>query len=91
MQKVAPDVYIESGYYGVTVGAIITGDGVICVDSPMLPADARDWKSRLAGLTSQPVRYVIYTDAHRDRVLGSQYLGLGDDEGLRRCLSPADG
>lgn len=75
MEEIAPDVYVEAGYWGVTVGAIVTGDGVICVDSPALPADARDWRARIADLTREPVCYVIYTDAHRDRILGSQYLG----------------
>jgi glyoxylase-like metal-dependent hydrolase (beta-lactamase superfamily II) len=75
MEEIAPNVYVESDYAGVTVGAIVTGKGVVCIDSPMLPADARDWRSRIASLTREPVRYVIYTDAHRDRILGGQYMG----------------
>lgn len=75
MQQLAPGVYVESFYPGVTVGAILTGQGVICIDSPMLPADARQWRARIAGLTAEPIRYVVYTDAHRDRILGGQYLG----------------
>ncbi len=75
MKEIAENVYVESSYYGVTVSAIATGDGVICIDSPLLPSEARDWRARIAKLTSQPVRQVIYTDANRDRVLGSQHLG----------------
>lgn len=74
MQEIAPKVYVESGYYGVTVGAIVTEEDVICVDSPTLPADARDWRLRLAKLTPKPIRYVVYTDVQRDRVWGAQYL-----------------
>lgn len=74
MQELAPGVYAESGYYGVVVGAILAGDDLICVDSPTLPADARDWQSRLVSLTRRPIRYVLYTDVHRDRILSSQYL-----------------
>jgi glyoxylase-like metal-dependent hydrolase (beta-lactamase superfamily II) len=75
MKEVAANIYVESGYQGVTVGAIVTGDGVICIDSPLLPSEARDWQARLAKLTNQPIRQVIYTDANRDRVLSGQYLG----------------
>ncbi|MBN1888436.1 MAG: MBL fold metallo-hydrolase [Thermoflexales bacterium] len=74
MQEITHGVYVESGYHGVTVGAIVTKEDVICVDSPTLPADARAWRARLAKLTPKPVRYIVYTDVQRDRVLGAQYL-----------------
>jgi cyclase len=75
MEKLSPYVYVESGYRGCTVGAILTPEGVICVDAPLLPADARHWRGQLAQLTDKPISYVIYTDGHRDRVIGQQYLG----------------
>ncbi len=75
MEKLSLHVYVESGYRGCTVGAIITPDGVICIDTPLLPADARHWRGQLAQLTDKPIRYVIFTDAHRDRVIGQQWLG----------------
>ncbi|MFN8597672.1 MAG: hypothetical protein U0559_16000 [Anaerolineae bacterium] len=75
MDKLTPNVYVETGYRGSTVGAILTPIGVICVDSPLLPADARHWRQQIAQLTHQPIVYLIYTDGHRDRVLGHQWLG----------------
>jgi glyoxylase-like metal-dependent hydrolase (beta-lactamase superfamily II) len=75
MDKIAPNIYVESTYRGSTVGAILTPTGVICVDTPMLPADARHWRTQIAHLSKLPIRYVIYTDGHRDRVLGQQWLG----------------
>ncbi|HTP10956.1 MAG TPA: hypothetical protein VMP08_22030 [Anaerolineae bacterium] len=75
MDKLTPQVFVESGYRGCTVGAIVTPIGVVCVDTPLLPADARQWRARLAELTKQPIVYTIYTDGHRDRVLGQQWLG----------------
>jgi cyclase len=75
MDKLSPNVYVETGYRGSTVGAIITPIGVICVDTPLLPADARHWRQQIAQLTKQPIAYLIYTDGHRDRVLGHQWLG----------------
>ena len=75
MDKLSPHVYVETGYRGSTVGAIVTPLGVICVDTPLLPADARHWRQQIAQVTRQPIAYLIYTDGHRDRVLGHQWLG----------------
>ena len=75
MDKLTSHVYVESGYRGCTVGAILTPLGVVCVDTPLLPADARSWRSQIATLTNLPILYTIYTDGHRDRVLGQQWLG----------------
>jgi cyclase len=75
MDKLTPNVYVETGYRGSTVGAIVTPIGVIGVDTPLLPADARHWRAQIASITHQPIVYLIYTDGHRDRVLGHQWLG----------------
>jgi cyclase len=75
MKQIAPNIYVEDGYRGVTVGCIVTDAGAICIDSPMLPADARDWRAQIAKHTDKPVQFVALTDAHRDRILGVQYLG----------------
>ena len=75
MDKLTPQVFVESGYRGCTVGAIVTPIGIVCIDTPLLPADARRWRARLAELSRQPIVYTIYTDGHRDRVLGQQWLG----------------
>lgn len=74
MQKIAKDVYVESGFAGVTVGAIVAPGGLVCIDAPTHPADARRWRIKLAQLSDQPIQYLINLDAHRDRVLGNQWL-----------------
>jgi glyoxylase-like metal-dependent hydrolase (beta-lactamase superfamily II) len=74
MQKLAKDVYVESSFPGVTVGAVLTDSGIICIDAPTHPADARRWRLKLNQLSQQPVLYVINLDHHRDRVLGSQWF-----------------
>jgi glyoxylase-like metal-dependent hydrolase (beta-lactamase superfamily II) len=75
MDKLTPNVYVETSYRGSTVGAILTPIGVIAVDTPLLPADVRHWRAQIASITNQPIAYLIYTDGHRDRVLGHQWLG----------------
>ena len=75
MKQIAPHIYVKDNYRGVTVGCIVTDTGVICIDSPMLPADARDWRAQIAKLSPKPVRFIVLTDANRDRILGVPYLG----------------
>jgi glyoxylase-like metal-dependent hydrolase (beta-lactamase superfamily II) len=74
MQKLAKDIYIESGFAGVTVGAVVTREGIVCIDAPTHPADARRWRLKLAQLSDAPVRFVVNLDHHRDRVLGTQWF-----------------
>ncbi len=75
MDKLTSQVFVETDFRGCTVGAILTPLGIVCVDTPLLPADARRWRARLDELSKQPIIYTIYTDGHRDRVLGQQWLG----------------
>jgi glyoxylase-like metal-dependent hydrolase (beta-lactamase superfamily II) len=74
MQKLAKDVYAESGFAGVTVGAVVTREGIVCIDAPTHPADARRWRLKLAQLSDAPVQFLVNLDHHRDRVLGSQWF-----------------
>ena len=57
MDKLTPQVFVEPGYRGCTVGAIVTPLGIVCVDTPLLPADARRWRARLAELSNPPIGY----------------------------------
>lgn len=74
MQKLAKDLYVEAGFVGVTVGALLTPDGIICIDTPTHPVDARRWRQKLAQLSNKPVLFIINLDHHRDRVLGNQWF-----------------
>lgn len=74
MKEIAPGVYIETDYSLVTVGAIVTSEGWVCIDTPLYPRDARSWRSALQALSSLPIRYIINTDHHRDRILGNSWF-----------------
>lgn len=74
MQEIAPGVVISTAYRLLTVGAIATGSGLICIDVPPYPEDARRWRSRLLEHFKQPIRLVVLTDAHRDRLLGLHWF-----------------
>lgn len=74
MHKIAKDLFIESKFPGVTVGAIVGPEGVIGIDAPTHPADARQWRQQLLETTGKPLRFVISLDHQRDRQLGLQWL-----------------
>jgi len=74
VQKLAKDLYVEAGYVGVTVGALLTPDGFVCLDTPTHPVDARRWRQKLAQLSNKPVLFIVNLDHHRDRVLGNQWF-----------------
>ena len=74
MKKIAPGVYVETGYTLVTVGAVLTGQGWVCIDTPPYPREARHWRAALQEISPAPFCYIIVTDAHRDRVLGNAWF-----------------
>jgi cyclase len=74
MEEIAEGIFVTTQYEGVNVGAIVEEEGVICIDVPSYPRDARHWASVLRRLSCYPVQYVILTDAHGDRVLNTRWL-----------------
>ena len=70
MQELAHHVYIETGYAGVTLGAINWSHGLVLLDSPFRAEDARSWRSALLNLGGGVDRLLVNLDAHFDRTLG---------------------
>jgi glyoxylase-like metal-dependent hydrolase (beta-lactamase superfamily II) len=74
MDEIGPRIYVETEYALVTVGAVLTGSGWVCIDTPPYPRDAHDWRTALQTVSPLPIRYVINTDHHRDRILGNVWF-----------------
>ena len=74
MQAIANQVYIEEQYPGVTLGAIALPHGLIQIDAPPAPEDARSWRAALLGLNSGVERLLINIDGHPDRTLGARAM-----------------
>ncbi len=74
MKEIAPKIYVEDGYTPVTVGAVLTEEGWLCIDTPTYPRDALAWRSELAAISPKPVLYIVVTDHHRDRILGNSFF-----------------
>jgi len=74
MQSVAPGIYYESNYPGVTLGAVIMPRGTLMIDAPLRPEDARTWRSVLLTQSRGTHRLLLNLDGHPDRTLGVRYM-----------------
>jgi glyoxylase-like metal-dependent hydrolase (beta-lactamase superfamily II) len=74
MQEIAENIFVETAYEGVNVGAVVTKGGIICIDAPSFPRDARHWVTRLSQINPRPIKFVILTNAHGDRILNTRWL-----------------
>lgn len=75
VEEIASGVYVSSFYPGINVGLIVTDGGAVAVDAPPLPADAQSWREWILATTGGPIRYVLLTDPHPDRLVGVGWLG----------------
>ncbi len=71
MKKIATGIFLETGYPGANLGAIVYSRGILIVDTPPVPEDGRNWISALKEIQTGPERLLVNLDSHPDRVLGS--------------------
>ncbi len=86
MKKITDGVYVESEISVCNSSIVDTGDGVVVIDTPMLPDSAKIWAKTAAGYG--PVRYVINTEPHGDHTTGNCFFGgtLIAHEGVRDAI-----
>jgi glyoxylase-like metal-dependent hydrolase (beta-lactamase superfamily II) len=70
MQSLASNVFLETQYPGVTLGALALPHGLIQIDAPPALDDGRSWRASLLGVPTGPERLLINLDSHPDRTLG---------------------
>lgn len=74
MIQIKRGIYYEDTYLGVTLGALVFSQGLILIDAPLRPEDARAWRSALHSLRGGSSRLMISLDAHLDRTLGARSM-----------------
>ncbi len=89
MQQLTRNVYVETGFMGCNTSFVVTGEGVVLVDTPMVPAEAKQWAAEIA--RHGPLRYVINTEPHADHYSGNGYFGgtVVAHEGTREAIRDA--
>ena len=86
MKQIAGSVYLENELSVCNTSIVVTKDGVVVIDTPMVPADAKKVAAEIARFG--PVRYVINTEPHGDHISGNCYFGgtLIAHEGTRDAI-----
>jgi hypothetical protein len=74
MQEIAPKLFIETSFPGVTVAGMPWSRGVLLIDAPLRPEDARSWRTSLLSLRGGSERWLISLDTHLDRTLGTRSM-----------------
>lgn len=75
MREISPGIFVETDQRGANYSAILTDDGFIVIDTPIVPKQAvafRDELNRISG--RKPFLYIINTDHHRGHIVGNQYF-----------------
>jgi len=76
IREIAPSIFVDTEYHGANVAFVVTDEGVILIDTPMLPNEARAWLSEIQKRTDKPIIYIINTDHHRAHVIGNQFFPM---------------
>lgn len=74
MELIKRGIFYEDSYLGVTLGALVFPKGIIMIDAPLRPEDARSWRSTLMNQRGGTSRLMISLDSHLDRTLGAKAL-----------------
>ncbi|MCJ7700284.1 MAG: MBL fold metallo-hydrolase [Anaerolineales bacterium] len=74
MQEITDGIYYQNAYAGVTLGAVILPGGTLLIDSPLIPDEARSWKSILLTQSIGTHRLLVNLDGHIDRTVGNRYM-----------------
>ncbi len=93
MQQIGQGIYAETGYRGGNVGFVVTGEGVILINTPLSPLDARHWRDEIARVTGQEIIYTINTDYHAECVVGNPVFGapvIAHESAWKRMKSYGD-
>lgn len=89
MKKITDNVYVESEISVCNTSFVVTREGVVVIDTPMVPANAKKWAKEATKYG--PIRYVINTEPHGDHISGNCYMGgtLIAHEGTREAILAA--
>jgi alkyl sulfatase BDS1-like metallo-beta-lactamase superfamily hydrolase len=71
VEKITDSIYMASGFALGGVQMVITDEGLVIIDTTESKEAAREIFERFRKITTQPVRYVIYTHGHLDHVSGT--------------------
>jgi cyclase len=86
MQKITENVYAGMDFRGCNSSFVVTTEGTVIIDTPMVPSEAKKWREEVRKFGE--IRYVINNEPHNDHVAGNCWLGatLIAHEGTREAI-----
>ncbi len=86
MQKITKNVYVENKISVCNSSCVVTREGVVVIDTPMVPANARKHAAEISKFGK--IRYVINTEPHGDHISGNFFFGgtVVGHEGTRQAI-----
>ena len=70
--QVAPNVYVITTLSFSNCGFIVTDEGVVAVDTQLVPLIAREMIKEITAVTDKPIKYAINTHWHTDHIGGNE-------------------
>ncbi|HEY60270.1 MAG TPA: hypothetical protein G4N92_06255 [Anaerolineae bacterium] len=74
MKEIADGVIMETGFSGVTLGAVRTPQGVIMIDTPLYAKDFQSWRTTVSKSRIGLERLLIILDEHYDRTISTRLV-----------------
>jgi alkyl sulfatase BDS1-like metallo-beta-lactamase superfamily hydrolase len=71
VDKVCEGVYLARGFAIANVAMVVTKEGLVVIDTTESVDAAKEILEKFRKISSQPVRYIIYTHGHGDHTQGS--------------------
>ncbi len=89
MQRITDKVLVHYGTRGANIGIIKTDEGLIMIETPMVPEDAYKLRSEIAEIGK--IKYIINTEPHQDHFTGNFYFegAVIAHEGTREAILAA--
>jgi glyoxylase-like metal-dependent hydrolase (beta-lactamase superfamily II) len=72
LEKISKNVYAETKFNGCNPGFVVTGGGVVMIDTPQVPTQAVKWREIIARYGK--VKYIINNEPHGDHVSGNYFF-----------------
>ncbi|HDQ71973.1 MAG TPA: MBL fold metallo-hydrolase [Chloroflexi bacterium] len=87
-ERVSDDIYVFTSalYAKVTAGAVVTGEGMILIDSLPFPDETKQMRAFLTRVSRPGVRYVVLTHYHADHTYGAYLFPQADIVARERCM-----
>jgi hypothetical protein len=73
MKKLHKNIFWQAASDNTNLGCVIGEDGIVCIDLPQDPEEARAWRTQITQFSDKPIRVVMFTSSDR---LNSEALAV---------------